>query len=246
MSIRARRFRGSIETLEGRELLSTTANVVAALGAALIDTPPPTPTYPVIDQSHTVITRGKVTGLVIEFSHPMNPVSATNLQNYEVDAYPRNTYAFLPSATTHVSISTIAYNPNTDSVTIALAAPLPLAKVGTFGVSTPYPDGGTIRDAQGVALSSSTMGSTPDGQLSTYIAARGISYGPIEMQQQEQVLTTAIMRKLGASDFSDRVDSFLEGASILLAGITHPLWGPLVHPSVVIPRLPHLPSVAKR
>jgi hypothetical protein len=151
---------------------------------------------PVLVESHLLRHQNTVTGLVMTFSKPMDPVTAQDLSNYEV--FPQFSAAGL-GATTAIgrpaAVTAAVYDPAHDSVTLILAPPLTIrprrgtaAGADMFVVQGPsnppilYVSG--ITDSSGQALDSNGDG-RPDGRLLAYFKAQGSSPNPLSITVQK-------------------------------------------------------------
>ena len=221
---------GTLETLEGRQLLTTvlavaTVTTVPALSPAEVADLD----FPVVNETHSITKGGKITGLVIEFSRDMAPGPVTDLRNFEVDAFRKGTRAFVPSRMSGVALKSASYDPVSHSVTLVPAAPLSLARVGKISVISAVSGGTALTDTNGDAISDSVTTSTPDGVFHAYVDPHGTWYGPGEGELSEQSAARAARTLVNKMDRPDRDRRFIESAATALAGITEPLWRPFVH-----------------
>jgi hypothetical protein len=168
-----------LDRLEGRALLHgggaahasaavpvESASEVAAEQALL----PPT-----LEESYCILNGNSITGLVMIFSKPLDPTTATNLNNYQViDALPTND-----------GISSAVYNPSLNSVTLTLAQPFPVLPTTNYDVlSVDVTTEAWLNEASSKAPTAASTSSItdPSGQplvLDAYVLANFNPQGPM-------------------------------------------------------------------
>ncbi len=173
----------SFDCLEGRALMSGGVHAGSAASAS----PQASDAPPMLVESHLLRHQNTVTGLVMTFSEPMDPVTVQNLSNYQV--FPQ------ASAAGHGAVTAAIYSPAHDSATLLLARPMTIgarketaAGPDMFVVQGPSGPPGSyvsgITDTSGRPLDSTGDGQS-DGRLLAYFKAQGSSPNPLSIAGQK-------------------------------------------------------------
>jgi hypothetical protein len=184
-----------VECLEGRVVLSGAGHAAAGASAAVAAEQAALP--PTLETSSLLKNGDLVTGVVMVFSKPLNPATAQDVNNYQVEG----SIAGIPTPT----ITSAIYNASQDSVTLMLAQPFTIPHIATLpglpqpqdvlSVTVPQQPS-KITDTSGQPLVSGTGGML--GDFLCDVPAQGTLPNPLIVGRFSQSRLNAFVSKLVA------------------------------------------------
>jgi RHS repeat-associated protein len=158
----------------------------AAQATTTVNNPPP-PTPPTIigeqvlftrklNKKHKPVGKSVLTGFQIDYSAAMNPATAGNARNYQVDWLSTKRVKRKSVRVPHTVSIRVEYSPATDSVDLLLNSPQKFAQGGQITVIASPPNG--VESSAGVFLDGNDKGVAGDnGTLTILPKARGVARG---------------------------------------------------------------------
>jgi uncharacterized repeat protein (TIGR01451 family) len=139
-------------------------------------------TGPTILAQRLITSRKAITGIVLTFSAPMDPVQAEALNNYSIRLAGKNGLPGNPEGPT-IPLASAQYNASRRTVTLTPVRPLSLGQFYQFLANGPGSSG--LTDTSGNVLDGDQNG-VPDGIYQSYIG-RGTSVRPLAFQVSQVV-----------------------------------------------------------
>lgn len=129
-----------------------------------------------LNKKHRPQGKPVLTGFVLDFSAPMNPATAGNAANYQVEWTSLKRVKHKKMEVLHTVPFSVNYDPATHSVSLLLRGKQAFAQGGQITVNAAPPDG--VSSASGVALDGGGQGQAGDNGVFTILPkARGITRG---------------------------------------------------------------------